>query len=62
MADESNSDGLLVIRASRAENGQLQARITHGTAGQEPDLTISNAADEGEIVAIVKNWLSRIRS
>ena len=62
MADESNSDGLLVIRASRGENGQVQARITHGTAGQEPDLEISSAADEAEIVTIVRNWLARLRT
>ncbi|NND02532.1 MAG: hypothetical protein HKN91_07075 [Acidimicrobiia bacterium] len=62
MSDESNSDGLLVIRASRRENGTLQARITHGTAGQNPDLEISSAADEAEVVTIVKNWLTRIRT
>ncbi len=62
MANESNSDGLLVIRASRSESGEIQARITHGTAGQEPDLEISSASNETEIVTIVKNWLNRIRN
>lgn len=62
MSDESKSDGLLVIRASRDENGEIQARITHGTAGQEPSLEITNVTSENEVVSLVREWLNRIRT
>ena len=57
MADESNSDGLLMIRASRGENGELLARITEGT---EANLEVHHTNEESEVIRIVQKWLSQV--
>lgn len=60
MADDSSSEGLLVIRARRHGDGSLDARITHGTAGERPALDISTANDAEAVLTIVRDWLAAI--
>lgn len=62
MPDEPKPDGLLVIRATHRVGGGIEARITHGTAGEEPSLEIANVAGEEAIVALVRRWLQRLEA
>lgn len=62
MPDEPNSEGLLVIRATRRADGAIEARITHGSAGREPSLEISNVASDNDVLALVREWLNTLRS
>lgn len=61
MSDDHNADGLLVIRASRDEDGQIEARVTHGTAGDQPSLEIANLTGAGAVLALVQQWLEGLQ-
>lgn len=50
----------MVIRARRHGDGSLDARITHGTAGERPALDISTANDAEAVLTIVRDWLAAI--
>lgn len=60
MEDESQPGATLIIRAWRAPNGDLSARVTFGVDGQQPALEIANARSESEVIAVVRDWVGRI--
>lgn len=62
MADEPESDGVMIIRVWREQGGRLRARITDGTEGPDAELHVSGVESESDVINAVKNWLSRIRS
>ncbi|MDH3189188.1 MAG: hypothetical protein OEM39_00890 [Acidimicrobiia bacterium] len=62
MAEDATGGSSLIIRAWRTSDGEINARVTHGIAGEHPALEITNAASESDVVAIVRNWLDRIRA
>jgi len=60
MEPESQPGATLIIRAWRAPDGKLTARITYGVDGQEPALEISRARSELEIMAVLREWMDQI--
>jgi hypothetical protein len=61
MQEESQQGATLIIRAWRAPDGNLAARITYGVDGHEPALEISTVKSESELMAVVQGWMDRIR-
>ena len=61
MEDESQPGATLIIRAWRAQDGKLAARMTYGVDGQEPALEISTVRSELEVLAVLREWMDRIQ-
>ena len=61
MEPESQRGATLIIRAWRAPDGKLEARITYGVDGEEPALEISRASSELEIMAVLQNWMDSVQ-
>ena len=61
MQDESQRGATLIIRAWRAPDGKLEARITYGIDGQEPALEMSTVESESEVLATIRDWMDRIQ-
>jgi hypothetical protein len=62
MEDESQPGATLIIRAWLTADGELAARITHGVDGEEPALEIAAARSEAEVIAVLRDWMDRIRA